>query len=300
MMFENLVELARELRGEALSLYWILLVPIVVLLIIFELVKSEQQQPNAHEILKRSVISMLLLYSFDMTVGAISLVGEGILGRFDSYNNSWEVIKQLGPKAGDSDVAMFDIKGHILYVFALLSYIIAYLGFFLAEAMTHIVWLVLNILSPLMILCYIPKAMVSITVNLYKTLITVVIWKILWVILGALLLKLASEHKLDSIVEFELSIVVSLCIGLAMLFVPLVTKSLISSGFESIATAASLVPAFMASKFLKAHSMGLSRSIGNKTANFSGHQVRHGLERIYQRTNKLRTGTKMNDTNRHR
>ena len=79
---------------------------------------------------------------------------------------------------------------NILYAFSLIAYIIAYLGFFVAEALTQFVWVILYTVSPLMILAYVPVQTANVTSNLYKGLVKVVLWKIMWTILGALLLKM--------------------------------------------------------------------------------------------------------------
>lgn len=56
-MFDYLPDVGRQLRGELVQVYWTLLVPLVVLLIIIEFFKSDA--PNVKEIVRRVVISIL-------------------------------------------------------------------------------------------------------------------------------------------------------------------------------------------------------------------------------------------------
>ena len=250
-MFDQLAVVAKEIRSEVLDLYWILLIPLILVLIVFEFFKGKQESIDVLEILRRTVISVLLLFSFDYTINVIGMIGDGIIEKIDKITDVWEVLRNLGPNYKESSSGLFNLRGHILYVFALISYIIAYLGFFVAEALTHFVWVVLFTISPLMILAYIPKSTANVTANLYKGLIKVVIWKILWTVLGVLLLKMAMNPTVGNMEDYLLSSILNLCIGLSMLFIPVATRSLINDGMESAASALASVPAMAAATTAK-------------------------------------------------
>ena len=125
-MFEQLVGVAKDIRGEMLDLYWLLLAPVVLLLVILEFLKT--QNIDVGDILRRVVISILLLLSFEYTVNAISMLGNGIVSKIDRSVDVWEVLKNMGPNYKDASSGLFDLRGHILYTLALLAYLIAYLG----------------------------------------------------------------------------------------------------------------------------------------------------------------------------
>ena len=240
-MFEQLVGVAKDIRGEMLDFYWLLLAPVVLLLVILEFLKT--QNIDVGDILRRVVISILLLLSFEYTVNAISMLGNGIVGKIDRSVDVWEVLKNMGPNHKDASSGLFDLRGHILYTLALLAYLIAYLGFFVTESLMHFVWVVLYTLSPLMILAYVAKATANVTANLYKGLVKVVVWKVMWTVLSVLLLKLAMEHQASNMEDYLATIILNLCIGLSMLFIPLATRSLINDGLETAASGLALAPA---------------------------------------------------------
>ncbi|MEZ4743998.1 MAG: hypothetical protein R3B45_16380 [Bdellovibrionota bacterium] len=267
-MFKQLAVIATEIRSEVVDLYWMLLTPLVLILIVLEFFKASRDQIDVFDILRRVVISILLLFSFNYTLGVIGFIGNGIIEKIDKITDVWEVLKNLGPNYKDSSSGLFDLRGHILYVFALLAYIIAYLGFFVAEALSHFVWVVLYIISPFMILAYIPKATANVTVNLYKGIIKVVLWKIMWTILGTLLLKMAMNPEFNNMEDYLLSIVINLCIGLSMLFIPFATKSLINDGFESAASALASAPAVAAASSIKLYTRKIIKQGASKSAEF--------------------------------
>lgn len=263
-MFDYLPDVGRHLRGELIQVYWVLLAPFVALLIILEFFKKDS--PNVVEIFRRVVISVLLLYSFDYVVNAMAMVGDGITDRIDGIQKLWDVLKNLGPNYNNSSQQWFSLRETTIYFFNIAAYIIAYLGFFVATALIHFVWTVLYICSPLMILMYVSNATSYVTKSLYGGLIQVMTWKILYSILGVLLLKLAMNSNFNGMEDYLMSIIVNLCIGVSMLFIPFATKSLLNDGLQGAASALAAVPTMAAGVAIKAAAMQGAKTLAAKGA----------------------------------
>lgn len=247
-MFSYLGSVGAELHAQMVQMYWILLVPFVVFLFVLEVVQAED--PNLKDLLRRIVFSILLLLTFDWTLDAIAVMGDSITEKIDGLQKLSDVLQNLGPNYSGKD-SWFNVRETILYVFSILAYLIAYLGFFIATALTHFVWTILYVASPLMILMYVSRHTAHVTTSLYKGLVQVVIWKILWSILGVLLLKLAIQPEFTGMEDYIMSIVVNLCIGFSMLFIPIASRSLISDGMSSVASSLAAVPAVAAGGAIK-------------------------------------------------
>lgn len=247
-MFSYLGSVGAELHAQMVHMYWVLLVPLVVLLFALEVIKDEN--PNLRDLLRRIVLSILMLLTFDWTLDAIATVGDAVTEKIDGIQKLSDVLQNLGPNYSGKD-SWFNVRETILYVFSILAYLIAYLGFFVATALTHFVWTILYVASPLMILMYVSPHTANVTKSLYKGLIQVVIWKVLWSILGVLLLKLAVQPEVSGLEDYIMSIVVNLCIGFSMLFIPIASRSLISDGMSSVASSLAAVPALAAGGGIK-------------------------------------------------
>ena len=264
-MFDYLSDVGRSLRAELVSVYWILLVPLVLLLLVMEFLKVES--PNVRDILRRTVVSIILLYTFDLTLNSIAVVGDSITAKIDGLQKLWDVLKNLGPNYHNASGEWFNFRETALYIFDIAAYIIAYLGFFISNALIHFVWTILFICSPLMILAYVARQTEHVTVSLYKGLVQVILWKILWSILGVLLLKLAMNPQVTGMEDYLMSIIVNLSIGLSMLFVPIATRSLINDGMESAASAIAAVPTMAAGMAIKAQAAKFAKNlVGNTLA----------------------------------
>ena len=289
-MFEQLGQrVAKDIRGEMLDLYWLLLAPVMLLLIVLEFFKAQRDSIDVADIFRRVVVSILLLLSFEYTINVIGSLGNGIVGKIDKSVDVWEVLKNLGPNYKDASSGLFDLRGHILYTLALLAYLVD-LGFFVTESLVHFVWVVLYTLSPLMILAYVAKATANVTTNLYTGLVKVVVWKILWTVLSVLLLKLAMEHQTSNMEDYLAAIILNLCIGLSMLFIPLATRSLINDGLEMAASGLALAPATAAVSAAKVYAKQAARQGVAKTWGASQLVTRPVLNQVGRGVTKFREG----------
>ena len=260
-MFDYLSDVGRSLRGELVSTYWVLIVPLVLLLIVMEFLKNDE--PDVKDIFRRVLVSVILLYSFDTTLNAIATIGDSITDKIDGLQKLWDVLKNLGPNYSSASNDWFNLRETALYIFNIGAYIIAYLGFFISNAMIHFVWTILFVCSPLMILAYVARQTEHVTFSLYKGLVQVVLWKILWSLLGVLLLKLAMNPKVTGMEDYLMSIIINLSIGLSMLFIPIATRSLVNDGMESAASAITAVPTMATGVALKAQMAKLAKGIAS-------------------------------------
>ncbi len=279
-MFDFLPEVARELRAHMLDLYWVLLLPTFVIALLSEFFALPDGSPNPGRVVKRLLISVLLLISFDWTINLIAALGDGVSERIDGIKPLWNTLQEIGQKfADDSQGSWFQVRSTIVYIMGLLSYFVAYLGVFVANALIHFVWTILYVASPLMILAYVHEKSAFVTASLYKGLINVILWKVVAAILGVLMLKLITSNQAGADWTSSFSFVaINLCVGLSLLFVPLTTKSLISDGMTQVASGLAAAPAYAALGSAKI----AAKSAMDKTkglATFGARPVSNYLER---------------------
>jgi uncharacterized membrane protein HdeD (DUF308 family) len=74
-------------------------------------------------------------------------------------------------------------------------------------------------------------------VNLFKGMIEVACWKIVWAILGAMLLALSFGNAYKAEGNYLTLIVMNFVIAIAMLMTPMMVKSLVGSGLQSMSSA---------------------------------------------------------------
>ncbi|MCB0308576.1 MAG: type IV secretion system protein [Bdellovibrionales bacterium] len=250
-MFEFLPEVCREIRGHLVGVYWMLIVPFVAFLIILEFFKVGESIPKPASIIHRAMVSILLLLVFEDLMNVISVVGDGVTNQINGLGKLTELLDELQKQYEAESPRWLQFREALIFIINLVSYLIAYIGIFITNIMLQFVWSILYVVSPLMILMYISPHTSYVTHNLFKGLINVVIWKILWSILGVMLLKFAVSPEVSSWDNFFTTALVNICIGLSMLFVPLAAKSLVGNGLTGAATALAMLPTAALSKQIK-------------------------------------------------
>lgn len=303
-MYTWLGEVGNELRGHLVVLYWILLPLYTVFLIVLEQAKLDGA-PNIPNIMKRVIISIILLLSFDECIHAISVLGDGISEEIGGFSSIKQVFNIISKRNAARDFGWMKFKDYLIFIISFCSYIIAYLGVFVSEALINFVWVILYIVSPLMILMYVSEKTAFITTNLYKSLISVMAWKVFWSILAVLLLKMIVTNQSDDPGNFLTTIVINLFIACSMLFVPFATKSLLSDGLSSSGSSlAGATAGFVtggASSFIKNRGKAGMLKMGGGISNMKESMTKKfinsrkeknnemGLQNIYKKANQPET-----------
>lgn len=273
---EWLPDVCSQLHGEMVTIYWMMILPMIVLLIVLEMFKTQDKTPDAGEILVRALASILMLISFKETINLIAFMGDGIAERIDGLAKMPEILQVFSDNFNREAPALYKVRELFIFLLNFLSYFLAYFGIFVTDALIHFCWSILYVCAPLMILCYIPENTANICKNLYKGLFTVISWKIMWSILGVMLLKLAVQPTTEDSENIITTSIINLCIALSILLVPLFTKSLLGDGISTFASGIATIPGMAA--------MGVGKTVLSmpikKGAEWSGAKMRNGWNNI--------------------
>lgn len=260
-MYDWLPQVCREIHSEMVQIYWVLIVPLVLVCAILILANGGEESGAGARLLKRTLLSVILLLVFDDCMNVIASVADGIAEKINGLAQLKEVLHETGKVIESQETGWLEFRQWLIFALNFLAYCIAYLGFFLAEAIVHFVWAILYIASPLMILMYVSEKTAFVTGNLFKGLINVATWKILWAILAVLLLKLMTVPQTGGADNFLTAAIINLCVGISMLLVPFATKSLINDGMSGMASMAAGFTAGAIGKF----TYGKAMELGKKT-----------------------------------
>jgi hypothetical protein len=249
-MYDWLPEVCREIRGNLVGIYWMSIVPLTLLLICLEFFKLPESQPDAMKVIKRAALSIIMLVTFDEVANLIAMVGDGVVEAISPEPQINQVLAEVWSFVQNIEISWHQYKKTIIWMFSLISFIFAYLGAFVADAMVHFCWAILFVMSPLMFLAYIPESTAKIAKGLYASLCTVMVWKVLWSVLGIILLKLTVNAPIAEGDDYNavLLIVINLFIGTSMLVIPITTKAFMSGDFSAYSAGLAAVPAIAAQR----------------------------------------------------
>lgn len=265
--FELLGSLMRDLHQEFVRMYYFFLPVFFALAVVVAWVKSPTGSPEFVDIIKRTVVATVLLVAFPDISKAILFVADGVAEKIDSMNSLDHVIRMAQEKSEGYSMSVSSIilqfNDLIIATLSFLSYIILYIARYITIAMYHFFWVFFSVSAPLLLLFNLFEGTQQITKNLFKGMIEVACWKIVWAILGAMLLALSFGDAYRAEGNYLTLIVMNFVIAVAMLMTPMMVKSIVGSGLQSMSSAlgAAAVTAMAAAPAKAAASIRTSRGL---------------------------------------
>jgi len=239
-MIPNLLvlgSLVRDIHQSLSHLFYVMLPVLIVMSVIGSYLKSgELSFPEA---LKRALVAALLLASFPEVSTIILDICDGVAAKIDDMSGLETFMRMASEKlhsyATARNVLLLQFDDIFMAILSFASFIILYIARYLTIALYYFYWTLLSICSPLMILCYVFPSLSGITRNLYRGLIEVACWKILWAIQSAMLASLSFGNIYQTEGSYLTLIILNFVIAIGLLCTPMLMRSLIGDGVQGSA-----------------------------------------------------------------
>lgn len=272
--FELLGSLARDLHQEFVNMYYLLLPVFFSLAVVVAWFRSPTGSPEFLDIIKRAIIATILLAAFPDISKAILFIADGIVEKIDKLNTLDTLIRMAQEKSESYTVSVTSVilqfNDLIIATLSFLSYLVLYIARYLTIAMYHFFWIFFMISAPILLLFNLFEGTQQVTKNLFKGMIEVACWKIVWAILGAMLAALSFGDAYKTEGSYIVLIVMNFIIALAMLMTPMMVKSLVGGGLQGMSSSlgAASVAAMAAAPARAATLAATSRNAINTGSNF--------------------------------
>jgi hypothetical protein len=278
--FGLLGSLMMNLHEEFVRIYYLMLPVFFALSIAVTWFRSPQGSIEFIDVLKRAFISTLLLAAFPEISQAIIFIADGIAERIDQVNGLDNFMRMAQEKSLSftfaKNVLLLNFPDLLIAVLAFVSYLILYIARYLTIAMYHFYWIFYMVTAPLLLLFNLFPSTSQITANLFKGLVEIASWKIVWAILGAMMTTLSFGDAYKTEGNYITLVVMNFVIAVSMLKTPSIVKSLVSGGMHGMANevggaaaatiAAGPAKAKMAQKLGKAAANHVGGKIENRKA----------------------------------
>lgn len=272
--FELLGSLARDLHQEFVNMYYLLLPVFFSLAVVVAWFRSPTGSPEFLDIIKRAIIATILLAAFPDISKAILFIADGIVEKIDKLNTLDTLIRMAQEKSEGYSVSVTSVilqfNDLIVATLSFLSYLVLYIARYLTIAMYHFFWIFFMISAPILLLFNLFEGTQQVTKNLFKGMIEVACWKIVWAILGAMLAALSFGDAYKTEGSYIVLIVMNFIIALGMLMTPMMVKSLVGGGLQGMSSSlgAASVAAMAAAPARAATLAATSRNAINTGSNF--------------------------------
>lgn len=277
--FDLLGSLMRDLHQEFVRIYYLMLPVFFALSIAVAWFRTPQGGIEFVDTLKRAVVATILLVAFPDISRAIIFIADGIAERIDNLNSIDAIIRMAQEKSQGYSLSptslLLQFDDLIIAGLSFASYLVLYVARYLTIAMYHFFWLFYMVSAPLLLLFNLFPGTSQITSNLFKGMIEVACWKIVWAILGAMLAALSFGEMYRSEGSYVELIVMNFVIAIAMLATPMVVRSLVGSGLQSMSSTigAATIGAMIAAPARAATAFTMGKSGISQGVNFVGSRI---------------------------
>ena len=284
--FSLLGSLASQLHQEFTRLFYLFLPVFFALAIGIDWFRNPSGSPDFLDTLKRAIIATLLVVGFDEISHAVIGITSGVADKISDMSGLDSILKMAGEKCKTYTLSttslILGFNDMIVALLSFLSYIVLFIARYISVALYHFMWLLLSILSPLLILFNLFRGTQGIVVNLFRSLIEVASWKIVWAVLSAMLTALSFGNAYAADGNYLTVILLNFIIALAMLGTPLLVKSLVGSGVSSMSESLGMgaVVAMVAAPAKAATVLSLGREVLSDTAGWSRHMGQQAFSHL--------------------
>lgn len=237
--FSVLGPLMKTLHQDLVGVYYLLLPVCFALSLIAAWFQSPQGGVEFMDAFKRFVISTILLVAFPDISRTIIFVADGIAEKIDAINSLDQVMKLAQEKANTFSFTptsiLLQFNDLILATLSFASYLFLYVARYVTVALYYFFWIFFTASAPLLILLYQFRSTSHITANLFKGMIEVASWKIVWSLLGVMLTALSFSDIYRVEGNYLVLMVMNFVIAIAMLMTPMMVKSITGSGLQAMA-----------------------------------------------------------------
>ncbi len=245
-----------------------LLLLIAVVLDFFKITMGSS--PGISTILGRCLIATLLLIALPEIMNSVASITDSIAHEIGDLNNFKIVLSRMGEKLKSLAWSWTSVKDMVILVVSFLSFFILYVSVYFADAAFLYAWTLIYVFSPIILALYVLPVTAGATTAMFRSMIEISLWKIVWAAMSALLWSTAlsdinsPEHQID----FLTAIVLNLMLSLSVLMTPTLVRSLFSSGVSGVASglqntlmaATALTPTGVTSKVKSLSSFSGNRS----------------------------------------
>lgn len=277
--FALLGSVAVKLHNELRTLYYVLLPVFFALALVLAWFRHPQGGPDFIEAIKRAFVATLLLVGFSEITDVILFITNGLAAKINDMTGLDNMLKMAGEKARSYTLSPTSVvlafNDLLVAVLAFLSYIVLYVARYITVAVYHFSWIFLSIIAPILLLFHLftPK----LTLNLFRSMIEVASWKVVWAVLSAMLAALPFGNAYMADGNYLTVIVLNFVIALCMLGTPLVVHSLVGGGLSSMtgALAPAVAGAMLAAPAKAASAFNVGREVLSNTHGLSTRHAGH-------------------------
>lgn len=194
--------------------------------------------PGVSTLLGRCLIATLLLIALPEIMNAIATMTDSIAQEIGDLNNFKLVLARMGEKLKTLSWSWTSVKNMVILVISFLSFFALYITVYFSDAAFLYAWTLIYVFSPIVLALYVLPVTAGATTAMFRSMIEVSLWKVVWASMSALLWStaLSDINNPEYQVDFLTAIVLNLMLTLSVLMTPILVRALFSTGISGVAS----------------------------------------------------------------
>ena len=193
--------------------------------------------PSFSVLIGRSLVAALMLQTYPEVSNTLAEVADGLARQIGDMNQFKIVLSKMGDHLGTLTWSWVSVRETVTMVISFVTFFLLYFSIHVVQAFLLYAWTLLYVFSPVLIALFVLPATASATKAMYRTLIEMSCWKIVWSVLAALLWStaLSDINQPGHQISFITAICFNLILAGSLLLTPMVVHSLAESGLSGMA-----------------------------------------------------------------
>ncbi len=298
---------AKNIHAIFYSFFYFFVTMLLLLGVTFEYFRIPLGElPSFGQLVSRVLIAGLLLNAYPEITNYIAEITDAVATRLGDLNQFNFVLDRMGDKLKELSWSWVSFKDTVILVISFLTFFLLYFSVHIADAFYLYAWTLLYVFSPLLIALYTLPVTASATKALFRSLVEIACWKIVWSVIATLLWS-AALSKINgngSQISFLTAISLNIILAGSLLLTPFIVHALAGSGLATMTRnvgalaigGLAITPssAIAAGRSMGAKSIGVT-SIGGKFIGEKYQSARSSFKRRVSRPNQVRKVTVKKD-----
>ena len=232
---------AKEIHLIFHSWFYMLITVFLLLGIVIEFFKLPLGGvPSSGVLVGRAIIASILMYAYPEITNTLADLIDAVCSKLGDLNNFNLVLSKMGDNLNKLTWSWISFKDSIIGIMSYFSFFLLYISVYAIQAFMIFSWSLLYVFSPILISLFVLPATAMATKVLFRSLIEVSMWKVVWSVLATLLWSYAlseiNEGKQQ--INFLTAIFLNLILAGSLLLTPMVVSALSNQGLSSLASQA--------------------------------------------------------------
>ncbi len=204
--------------------------------------------PSFSTLVGRALLAAIMLHTFTDVLNTIGDLSDSFAKELGDLNQIHLVLAKSSQKLHSLTWSMLSVKEGLILAISFISFFILYLSVHLADASMVYVWTLAYVFSPILIALYILPQTSGATKALYRSIVEVSFWKVVWSVLATLLWSaaLSDMNKPGHDISFISAVLFNLMLAFSLAATPKVVHALAQGGLSTIASGLSALAAAFA------------------------------------------------------